>query len=327
MQDWKERIFSEEISFEEKAREVFAYQYENNIYYRRYCNALHIVRSDNESKLYSISDVTAGVKEAILESARNDSDHLPLFPIRGFKDATITCLPDTEHELVFRSSGTSGMHRSTHLVAQSDIYRESVLRGFRHFYDTEQATILAYTPGYSENPDSSLVWMLKELIANSESDLSRFLPLGEPLVQKDIDAIASSGNQIILFGAAFGLVDLVESSSAVLPGNSIVIETGGMKTHKREMGRTKMHRKLAEGFGIALDRVHSEYGMAELLSQAYAQGGKWFRTVPWLKVTVRDAEDPQKTLPAYQEGLIGIIDLANVHSCSFILTGDKGIMD
>lgn len=329
MHDWKQLIFSKEISFKEKACEVFAYQYKNNSVYRRFCNALHRFGSNVASGIdIEVSSESASkVQGSMLESARKNTGQIPLFPIRGFKEAKLTCLPDSEPELVFRSSGTSGMNRSTHLVAQADIYRESVLRGFAHFYDADQTTMLAYTPGYSDNPDSSLVWMLKELINKSDSHLSRFLPLNEALDQEDIDNIASSGSQIILFGAAFGLIDLVESSNVVLPGNSIIIETGGMKTHKREMERMNMHMRLANGFGIAIDRVHSEYGMAELLSQAYALGGKWFHPVPWMKVTVRDANNPQQSLPPYREGLIGIIDLANVHSCSFVLTGDKGVVD
>ncbi|MGK7369884.1 MAG: hypothetical protein ACNS64_06685, partial [Candidatus Halalkalibacterium sp. M3_1C_030] len=267
------------------------------------------------------------IKDHIAEKARQDISNIPLLPIRAFKDARISCHPDREPDLIFRSSGTSGMKRSIHPVTDADLYRVSLLRGFNNFYDLNQSVILAYTPGYSDNPDSSLVYMINELINQDESGLSRFLPLNEPLNQSEIDDIETSGRRLILFGAAFGLVDLVESSEVTLPNNSIVIETGGMKTHKREMQRTEMHRMLSDGFDIALDRIHSEYGMAELLSQAYALGGKWFRSVPWMQVSIHDPDDPQKTLLPYHEGLIGIIDLANVHSCSFILTGDKGIMD
>ncbi|NGP76133.1 hypothetical protein G3570_05790 [Balneolaceae bacterium YR4-1] len=329
MQNWKELIFSEDIAFEDKASKVFEYQYKNNIMYKRYCNALHSVIGNTYSKLEAKETALSPSKigDKLMGLAREDVDNIPLFPIQGFKDAELTCRTDTEPELVFKSSGTTSMARSTHLVADAGIYRESLIRGFNHFYGSDSTTILAYTPGYSENPDSSLIWMLQELITKSDSTVSRFLPLNEPLKQNDIDDIASEGSRIILFGAAFGLVDLVESSDVVLPGNSLVIETGGMKTHKREMSRNEMHKNLAKGFGTAEDRIHSEYGMAELLSQAYARGGKWFHTVPWMKVTVRDADDPRQKMPPYQEGLIGVIDLANVHSCSFLLTGDKGIMD
>lgn len=308
MENWKKLIFSKEGSFEEKVHKVFKYQFEQNLVYHRYCEALGIHSPDT-----------------IEQSEEWES--FPLLSIRAFKDAELTCQPDHSPDLIFKSSGTSGMERSQHLVADSDLYRQSLLRGFRHFYNPGNAVILAYTPGYSDNPDSSLVWMLRELIKQDESSMSRFLPLNKPLNQKEIDHINNSGKQLILFGAAFGLIDLVEISKVKLPYSSIVIETGGMKTHKREMGRMKMHRKLAEGFGLELNHIHSEYGMAELLSQAYATGGKWFRTVPWMQVSIRNVDDPQEILPAFQEGLIGVIDLANVHSCSFLLTGDKGIMD
>ncbi len=328
MQDWKQLIFSNDISFTEKTYRVFEYQFENNLVYRSYCTALHSVGGINSGKTpeHSRAD-TSSVKESILAGIRQEVDTVPLFPIRGFKDVCLTCRPEEDPDLIFKSSGTSGMERSIHQVAEAAIYRESVFKGFGSFYDRDQSVILAYTPGYSENPNSSLIWMLQELINREQSDLSRFLPLGESLHQSEINKIEASGRQLIIFGAAFGLLDLVASSRVTLPKDSIIIETGGMKTHKREMGRMDMHRRLSEGFGIAVERVHSEYGMTELLSQAYATGGRWFKAVPWMKVSVRDPDDPQQTLSAYQEGLIGVIDLANVYSCSFILTGDKGIMD
>ncbi len=306
MQDWPKLIFSKEVSFPEKVIRVFEYQFKHNKIYRRYCEALGI----NNSTLVA-------------------SDFLgpPLLPIRAFKDAELSCRPEEEPDIVFRSSGTSGMERSKHMVADAGLYRESVLRGFSSFYSLENSVIWAYTPGYSDNPDSSLVWMLNELIDQDTSGLSRFLPLDARLRQKDLDAVVESGKRLILFGAAFGLLDLVEMNPPDLPDNALVIETGGMKTHRRTMGREEMHRKMAKGFGLGYDRIHSEYGMAELLSQAYATGGSWFRTVPWMQVTVRNPDDPAQVLPPFQEGLIGVIDLVNVHSCSFVLTGDKGMMD
>ncbi|MFW6157622.1 MAG: hypothetical protein ACOC4S_02145, partial [Balneolaceae bacterium] len=131
---------------------------------------------------------------------------------------------------------------------------------------------------------------------------------------------------LILFGAAFGLVQLAERHPQELPGRSIIIETGGMKTHRREMTRRAMHQNLAKGFGTSVKQIHSEYGMTELLSQAYATGGAWFQPVPWMRVRIYNPENPLEPLPAGQEGLIGIIDLANVHSCSFLLTGDRGVL-
>ena len=281
--------------------EIYEYQVQHNPVYRRYAKAL--------------GDKPGSTSE------------IPLLPIQAFKDAEITTTPDKEPEILFKSSGTSDMSRSRHLVADAGLYRKSILEGFNHFYDLEESVILAYAPGYAENPNSSLIWMLNELIDQDETGLSRFLPLDEPLEQSLVDEMENSGQRLILFGAAFGLLDLAEISDVTLPNNSTVIETGGMKTHRREMSREAMHQTLADGFDLANDRIHSEYGMAELLSQAYATGGKWFRSVPWMQITIRDPGDPSKVLPPFYEGLIGVIDLANVYSFPFILTGDKGIMD
>lgn len=308
-----ELIFSDR-PFEEKALRVFEYQLEHNLVYRRYCEALGVANAHPEPR-------GGG------EGSEMKIGSVPLLPIRAFKDAEVTTQPGEEHELTFQSSGTSGMERSVHKVYRKKLYRQSLLKGFSHFYEPDGAVILAYTPGYAENPESSLIWMLKELIGQDESYQSRFLPLDEPLRQSDVDAIRESGRQLILFGAAFGLIDLAERSSVSFPANSIVIETGGMKTHRREMVREELHRKLAGGFGLPVERVHSEYGMAELLSQAYATGSPWFRTPPWMQVTVRDPGDPQKVQPPFREGLIGVIDLANLYSCSFLLSGDRGMAD
>lgn len=308
MRNWSEYIFSER-PFQEKAVEVFNYQREHNPVYRRFCKALQ------------------------RDKIRGRIDNIPLLPIQAFKDAEILSLPsETSFDvqpstLTFESSGTSAMQLSTHRVIDQKIYRQSVLQGFRHFYDLDNTVILGYTPGYAQNPHSSLIWMINELIKQDDIKKSRFLPLDKPLSQGEVDDINASGKQLILFGAAFGLLDLVEQSAVQLSPNSITIETGGMKTYRREISRKVMHHKLASGFGIDASRIHSEYGMCELLSQAYATGGEWFRTVPWMKASIRDPDDPQHTLEPYQEGLIGIIDLANVYSSSFVLTGDHGVMD
>lgn len=311
MTPWDALIF-EEAPFAEKKAAVFNYQLRTNPVYQRFCNAL------------------GGTHFNI---AASDFSTVPLLPIQAFKNSEILSLPRgisfdaCPSPLMFKSSGTSGMKRSIHRVADEKMYRQSVLQGFSHFYDLDNAVILGYTPGYAENPHSSLIWMINELINQDDIKKSRFLPLDKPLSQGEVDDINASGRQLILFGAAFGLLDLVDQSKVQLPSDSIIIETGGMKTHRREMNRKSMHYKLASGFGIDGSRVHSEYGMCELLSQAYATGGEWFRTVPWMEVSIRDPDDPQRLLEPYQEGLIGVIDLANVYSCSFVLTGDRGVMD
>lgn len=309
MKNWTDFLFSEDISFENKALEVYEFQYANNPVYQRYCEALENVTGRYHNP----------------EEVRYP-DEIPFLPIKAFKDAEITT-HQGDPDLIFRSSGTSGMERSEHQVMDAALYRESLLRGFRSFYDLDNAVIWGYTPGYSENPHSSLIYMLQTLINEDDGHLSRFLPLGEPLNEEAVAQVERSGKQLIIFGAAFGLLDLLELKKINLPGNSIIVETGGMKTHRREMSRKELHTRLAHGFGLDNSRIHSEYGMAELLSQAYANGGNWFRTVPWMQVSIRNPENPAKTMPHYSEGLIAIMDLANVYSCSFLLTGDRGIMD
>jgi hypothetical protein len=195
----------------------------------------------------------------------------------------------------------------------------------QQFYDLDDYVIWAYTPGYNANPHSSLIWMLNTLIEREASGLSKFLELGQPLDESELDEVQNSGKKLMLFGAAFGLMDIIEKFSVQLPEDTVILETGGMKTHRREITKEQLHKQLAEGFGLPQSQIHSEYGMTELLSQAYAQGSLWFKCVPWMMVSNRDPKSPMKEMPVGEEGLIGVIDLANLYSCSFILTGDKGI--
>lgn len=306
MGNWSSLIFSDEFTFREKVLQVFEYQFDNNLVYRRYCEALD-------------SD--------ILKQVQDDIDAIPLLPIKAFKDVSVTTQEDIEPDLIFKSSGTSDMERSIHHVAEAELYNQSILRGFKHFYDLEKSVVWGYMPGYSGNSHSSLIYMVQKLIDQDDSGLSRFLPLDEPLNPNAIAEVDRQGKQLILFGAAFGLLDLLEMGKVELPSNSTVIETGGMKTHRREMGRQELHGKLAKGFDLDSSRIHSEYGMAELLSQAFATGSEWFRTVPWMEVSIRNPDNPFEEQPTYEKGLIGVVDLANVHSCSFLLTGDKGMRD
>ncbi|HLR25758.1 MAG TPA: hypothetical protein VK112_07800, partial [Fodinibius sp.] len=249
MQDWYSLIFSDEITFEEKARRIFEYQFGENPVYRRFCEALR--------------------GEEIFSRIQEDVSNIPLLPIRAFKDANLSTQPEKEPDLVFKSSGTSDMQQSIHNIQNAALYEESLMKGFRQFYNLDSAVIWGYTPGYADNPHSSLIYMIQKLIEQDESGLSRFLPLDEPLNPDAISKLRKSRKHLILFGAAFGLLDLLEMEEVKLTSNSIVIETGGMKTHRREIRRKQLHRKLARGFGLDGSRIHSEYGMAELLSQCY----------------------------------------------------------
>ena len=307
MNRWRSYIFDPAIPFEEKALEVFRFQYDHCAVYRRFCDAL--TKSPD-----------------LVEAVQS----IPLLPIKAFKEAEVQSFPtDESPDLVFKSSGTGSMSRSRsrHVVFDQEIYRQSILKGFEQHYDLSQLAILAYLPGYSDNSDSSLIWMVNELIRETNTKLSRFLPLQQPLDRQLIDKIAASDRRLMLFGAAFGLLDLLdmESSKTYLTPDSLIIETGGMKTHRREMTRKELHHTLSDAFNTAPEQIHSEYGMAEMLSQAYQTGGEWFEPVPWLDISVRDPKDPFANVPDNQEGLIGILDLANIYSCSFLLTGDRGI--
>lgn len=254
-----------------------------------------------------------------------DLSNIPLLPIEAFRDSSVYALNDRPPDLIFRSSGTTTSVRSRHLVAYKEQYQEAIFQGLHFFYPLEEFVVLGYTPGYSQNPESSLVWMIDQMIKRDDSGLSGFLELNGPMDVDRLKQIELSGKKVMLFGAAFGLMDIIEKYPCKLPADSVVIETGGMKTYRREMTRSQMHTYLARGFDLEESRIHSEYGMTELMSQAYSQGDEWFKCPPWMKVSIRDPFNPLQALADGVEGLIGIIDLANWGSCPFILTGDKGV--
>ncbi len=293
-----EFIFNGEFSFEDRAGRVFEYQRKQNALYRRFTDALSI------TEIRHLSEI-------------------PLLPIQAFRDTEVYTSAEKPH-LYFQSSGTSGMQRSRHFIADPALYKQSIRRGFDLFYGSDAWVILAYTPGYNENPNSSLIYMLKLLIEEDESGLSSFLPLQKPLDGQLLGNIQTRGRRLMLFGAAFGLIDLAEKYPTALPPGSIIMETGGMKTHRREMTRREMHSRLSDAFSVPPDAVHSEYGMTELLSQAWSRGDDWFQTPHWMQVSIRKPDNPMKEAENGEEGLIGIIDLANIFSCPFLLTGDKG---
>lgn len=303
MNNWN-FIFDESTPFHKRIQKVYNYQVEKNPVYRTFCETLLSGKIDSE-----------------------DHRQIPKIPIRVFREADVASFDKEDAELVFKSSGTSDMNRSSHFLKSSSLYRESVKKGFESFYDPEKYVIWCYTPAYQDNPDSSLIYMLEQLVNRDSSRLSRFLKLDHGLDSDEIEEVSKSGKKLMLFGAAFGLLDLLQLNRIQLPEESIVVETGGMKTYKREMGKAELHQTLAEGFGLAENHIHSEYGMCELLSQAYAKEGGWFETPHWMQVTVHDPLNPMRVCEPGEEGKIGVIDLANLYSCSFILTGDRGLMD
>ena len=297
-----ELLFDTDTPFSEKRDIVWRYQYRHCRPYRRFCDAL---------------EITPGAAGGGIDVSK--------IPIQIFKEARMMSDEFSRAEVEFFSSGTSGMERSVHPVADLSVYQESLVQGWDHFYGDAENAILAYLPGYVQNPNSSLIRMLKELIGRDPSGQSRFLELDKPLDHELLEHIEKAGKRPVLFGAAFGLADLAEKYPCPLPSGSIVLETGGMKTHRKEMGRDELHELLAHGFDLDKSLIHSEYGMSEMLSQAYDPGDGWFRPVPWLRADIHNPDNPLELLDYGEEGLIGINDLANIYSCSFFMTGDRGL--
>ncbi len=299
---WEKLIFDSGVSFEEKCSAVFRFQADNNLFYRRFLSAFGI-NSDSAPK----------------------PDFIPLLPIRAFRERDII----TENEqaaLVFQSSGTSGTKRSRHLIADPGLYRTSITNEFYRYFPREQYSLICYMPGYNENPDSSLIWMANHLIEMDSSGLSGFITTADKAPENFLKILKKQRTPI-LFGAAFGLMDLIDAGLKDIPPDSHIIETGGMKTHRREMTKDELRKRLSEGFGIPGSRIHSEYGMCELLSQMYAIGGERFTSPHWVRVTIRDAQNPSRLCEPGEQGKVGLIDLANVCSCPFILTEDRGVMN
>lgn len=293
-----QRIFAIQSAeqFEVLALDTFVDQYNNVPVYREFCDYL----GKTPAKIKASQDI-------------------PFLPILFFKTHEVIRAGYTP-EQVFQSSGTTGSTRSKHYVADLNLYRESFTRGFDHFYgDPSGYCILALLPSYQERPDASLIYMVSDLIEASSHARSGFYDRSE--VPDLLRSLSGSGTRILLIGVSFALLDLVQDTRVSLP-DGIVMETGGMKGRRREMVRQELHQVLSEGFD--LQNIHSEYGMTELLSQAYAPKDGRFYCPPWMQVRIRDTEDPLTRLKEGKTGGVDIIDLANQHSCAFIATQDLG---
>ena len=282
------------------AMKLFHYQNSKNPLYREFCDHLGAV----PGSLAVMGD-------------------LPYLPIEFFRDHRVVTGPEPREATVFTSSGTTGSVPGKHVVADPELYRMSFRSAFRHFYgDPEQYAFLALLPGYMERPGSSLVYMMEDLVGMTrENGSGFFLDDLEGLSGRIRELKRRGSHRIMLFGVSFALLEMAERYPADMGGH-IVMETGGMKGRRREMIREELHEILCGAFHVKA--VHSEYGMTELLSQAYSQGGGRFRTPPWMRVLIRDVNDPLTMLPPGQTGGINIIDLANVHSCAFLATQDLG---
>lgn len=248
-------------------------------------------------------------------------ESIPFLPIEFFKThKVITDIgSEGDSQQVFTSSGSI---QSRHYVKNVQIYEKSYRQGFEHFYGpVENYCVLALLPSYLEREGSSLIYMAEDLIKRSGHPLSGFyLDNYTDLIQK-LELLESQGQQVLLLGVTYALLELVEKHKFQLR-NTIVMETGGMKGKRKEMVREELHALLCDGFGV--NAIHSEYGMTELLSQAYSKGNGVFYCPPWMCVMIRDTNDPFTYLNDNRTGGINVIDLANIYSCSFIATQDLG---
>ncbi|GEC73536.1 Acyl-protein synthetase, LuxE [Flavobacterium flevense] len=289
---------SSQKQFEKIALKVFRFQYENNLVYKEFCDFL----KTDVQRVKTIQQI-------------------PFLPIQFFKSHDVVSNTNPVHT-IFSSSGTTGMITSKHLVTDVTLYEESYRKGFSEFYgNIENYVILALLPSYLEREGSSLIYMVEDLIKLSNHPESGFyLHNHEDLIKKLIE-LDESGQNVILIGVTYALLDLIEKQQFELQ-NTIIMETGGMKGKRKEMIREELHEQLCNGFGVPA--IHSEYGMTELLSQAYSMGEGIFECPSWMQILIRDPEDALTYIPQGKTGGINVIDLANINSCSFIATQDLG---
>ncbi|HLW32528.1 MAG TPA: hypothetical protein VKX40_09735 [Aequorivita sp.] len=283
--------------FTQFAMEVFRFQYEKVAVYRQFCDLLGVNPKD--------------VKR---------TEEIPFLPIQFFKSHKIL-LENAGEDTIFTSSGTTGQITSKHYVADINIYEKSFQKAFQAEYGhPSKFAILALLPSYLERDGSSLIYMVDKLIKESGNPHSGFyLDEMEALMEK-LEFLERSGHQSILIGVSYALLDLIEAKKFQLK-NTIVMETGGMKGRRKEMIKEELHDILKSGFGV--NKIHSEYGMTELLSQAYSKGDGLFTCPPWMQVLTRDTEDAL-SFTTQKTGGINVIDLANINSCAFIATQDLG---
>ncbi|MEZ7499074.1 acyl transferase [Flavobacterium sp. Arc3] len=289
---------SSQKQFEKIALKVFRYQHENNLVYREFCDLMKV----EPQKVKAIQQI-------------------PFLPIQFFKSHAVVSNTNAIQN-TFTSSGTTGMSTSKHLVTDISIYEESYRKGFSQFYgNIEDYVVLALLPSYLERDGSSLIYMVEDLIQLSNHSESGFYLHNHDELIKKLTELDQSGQNVILIGVTFALLDLIEKHQFQLQ-NTIIMETGGMKGRRKEMIREELHQQLCEGFGVTA--IHSEYGMTELLSQAYSLGEGVFECPSWIQILVRDTEDALTYIPQGKTGGINVIDLANINSCSFIATQDLG---
>jgi hypothetical protein len=287
---------SNDKEFEIVAIKVFNYQYKQNSVYRSFCDLLNI----------SPTEVSKSID-------------IPFLPIKFFKSHKVLS-NQNKIKKIFKSSGTTNNMLSSHYVTNLNLYERSFYKTFSNFYgDIKEYTILALLPSYIENKNSSLIFMIDKLIEKTNNPNSGFYLNNLIDLKNKLNKLKDE--KVILFGVTYALLDIIEKYNFQLP-KTIIIETGGMKGRRKEIIRDDLHKRLNLGFGT--DLIHSEYGMTELLSQAYSINGGIFKNPPWMKVHIRDINDPSSINDFNISGGVNIIDLANINSCSFIATEDIG---
>jgi len=285
--------------FQKLALDIFIYQARANPVYNEFISRLNI----DPQKIKHIKDI-------------------PFLPVELFKTHRIYSASG-EPEQLFESSGTTGMVPSRHYLFKKSLYTRSFSESFRIFYGTpENKCLLALLPSYIERGNSSLIYMMDHLIKMSHHRDSGFYLDNLEKLSKVLEARIRDGVPTLLLGVSFALLDLAERFPLRLSDNITIMETGGMKGRRDEITRHELHAALKKAFHV--NAIHSEYGMTEMLSQAYSKNDGIFRSPPWLRVNCRDTYDPRSVLPLNLTGGINIIDLANIYSCCFIATSDLG---
>jgi hypothetical protein len=300
-QDFKNNIFlniNTVKDFERLALKHFFFQYENCSIYRSYCDLINVSSSD----VVFLEDI-------------------PFLPIQFFKTHEVKSFTD-EPQKVFLSSRTKSETPSKHYIKSIENYIISFQACFQKFYgNISEYTILALLPSYLERDSSSLVYMIESFINTNRNVHSGFyLNNSKSLIDK-LELLESKKIKTLLFGVSFALLDLIDLKKFSLK-HTIIMETGGMKGRKKEITKEQLHDYLTNGFGVK--KIHSEYGMTELMSQAYSKGDGFFYSPPWMRVHLRALEDPFEIIKDKRLGALNIIDLANIDSCSFIATQDIG---
>ncbi|WP_290699946.1 acyl transferase [Lacinutrix sp.] len=287
-----------ETEFNALALQVFRFQFENNPVYRSFCDLLY----KNPTDIYSVRDI-------------------PFLPIQFFKSHQVVSSSKAIKK-TFSSSGTTGNTTSKHHITDLSVYQSSFNDSFNTFYgNIKDYVVLALLPSYLEREGSSLIYMVDSLIKDSNHPESGFYLDNLSELSNTLKRLDSEGKKVLLIGVSFALLDLVETYSFNL-NNTIIMETGGMKGRRKELIREELHTILKSGFGV--NAIHSEYGMTELLSQAYSKEKGIFNCPSWMRILTRETQDALSISKIGKTGGINVIDLANINSCSFIATQDLG---